>query len=181
MNVWTIPNLISFIRLLLVPVFLWLLFGKDDAAAAGWLLGVIGGTDWVDGYLARKLDQVSVVGEFLDPLADRLAVGAAVIGGLVAGVLPPVFAIPLIAREGAMAIGALVVGVKAGTKLQVRWLGKLATLLLYYAIAAFFVGEGTPFDPLVWSAWVVGVPGLVIYYVVAVQYFGDARRIVAGE
>jgi cardiolipin synthase len=181
MNVWTIPNLISFIRLLLVPVFLWLLFEKDDPAAAGWLLGFIGGTDWIDGYLARRLGQVSVVGEFLDPLADRFAVAAAVIGGLIAGVLPTVFAIPLIVREAAMGVGALIVGVKAGAKLQVRWLGKLATLMLYYAISAFFVGEGTPFDPLVWSAWIVGIPGLVIYYVVAVQYFGDARRLVAAE
>lgn len=181
MNVWTVPNLISFIRLLLVPVFLWLLFARDNPAGAGWLLGFIGATDWIDGYLARRLDQVSVVGEFLDPLADRLAVASAVIGGLIAGVLPPIFAIPLIIREGAVAIGAAVIGLRAGTKLIVRRLGKLATLLLYLAIAWFFVGEGTPFEPLVWAAWIVGVPGLILYYVVAWQYLGDARRVVAAE
>jgi cardiolipin synthase len=181
MNVWTVPNLISFVRLLLVPVFLWLLFPQDDPAAAGWLLGFIGATDWVDGYLARRLGQVSVVGEFLDPLADRLAVASAVIGGLVAGVLPVVFAIPLIVREAAVAIGALVIGLRARTKLTVRRIGKLATLMLYFAIAWFFVGEGTPFAPLVVAAWVVGVPGLILYYVAAVQYLGDARRVVAAE
>ncbi len=179
MNVWTIPNLISFIRLLLVPVFLWLLFPQDNPAAAGWLLGFIGATDWVDGYLARKLQQVSVVGEFLDPLADRLAVGAAVVGGLIAGVLPAIFAVPLIVREAAVGVGALVIGLRSKTKLTVRRLGKLATLMLYFAIAWFFVGEGTPFEPLVWAAWIVGVPGLILYYVVAIQYLDDARRVVA--
>lgn len=181
MNVWTIPNLISFVRLLLVPVFLWLLFPQDNPAAAGWLLGALGATDWVDGYLARRLDQVSVVGEFLDPLADRLAVAAAVIGGLVAGVLPAVIAVPLIVREAAVAVGALIIGARAGAKLQVRALGKLATMMLYFAIAGFFVGEGTPFDPLVWAGWIFGVPGVILYYVVAAQYLGDARRLLAAE
>ena len=181
MNVWTVPNLISLIRLLLIPLFLWLLFARDDPAAAGWLLGFIGATDWVDGFLARRLGQVSKVGEFLDPLADRLAVAAAVIGGLIAGVLPALIGIPLIVREAAVAIGALVIGLKAGAKLTVRNLGKLATLLLYFAVAGFFVGEGTPFEPLVVTGWVLGVPGLVLYYVVGVQYLGDARRLVSGE
>lgn len=181
MNIWTIPNAVSFIRLLLVPLFLWLVFAADDPAAAGWLLGVIGATDWIDGYLARRLGQVSKVGEFLDPLADRLAVASAVIAGLVDGVLPKVIAIPLIVREAVLGVGALVVGLKARAKLTVRDLGKLATLLLYFSIAAFFVGEGTPFEPLVVAAWVVGVPGLILYYIVGVQYLGDARRLVSAE
>ena len=176
---FTIPNLISFIRLLLVPVFLWLLFGRDDVAAAGWLLGIIGSTDWVDGFLARKLGQVSKVGEFLDPLADRLAVAAAVVGGLIAGVLPAWFAWALIVREALIAFGALLVGVKAGAKLQVRPLGKLATLLLYVAIAAWFVGVGTDTAWLETAAWVTGLPGLILYYVVGFQYAGDARRLIA--
>ena len=84
----TIPNLISVIRLGLIPVFLWLLLARDNPFAAGWLLGGIAATDWVDGYLARRLDQVSEVGKFLDPLADRIAIIAAVIGGLISGYLP---------------------------------------------------------------------------------------------
>ncbi len=180
-NVLTIPNAISFARLLLVPVFLWLLLGLDNAAGAGWLLGFIGATDWVDGYLARRLDQVSELGKFLDPLADRLAVASALVGGLISGDLPAWFAIALIVREGLIAVGALVLGVKAGSKLEVRRLGKLATLLLYAAIAWFFVGRGSDFDPLVWAAYLVGVPGLVLYYVVGFQYFDDARKIIAAE
>ena len=78
----TLPNLISVVRLALIPL-LWWWMATDHVAAAGWLLGVIGSTDWIDGYLARRLNQVSEVGKFLDPLADRLAVAAAVVGGLV--------------------------------------------------------------------------------------------------
>ena len=175
--VLTLPNLISVVRLALIPV-LWWWMSTDHVAAAGWLLGVIGSTDWIDGYLARRLNQVSEVGKFLDPLADRLAVATAVIGGLVFDILPPWFAWAIIAREGVIGLGALVIGLKAGTKLAVRQLGKLATALLYFAIAFYFVGEGTPFDPLVWLAWLCGIPGLVFYYIVGVQYFQDALRAV---
>lgn len=169
---FTIPNLISVIRLALVPVFLWLLLGRDNPFAAGWLLGGIAGTDWVDGYLARRLDQVSEVGKFLDPLADRIAIAAAVIGGLISGHLPSVFAWALIIREVLIGIGAIYVAVRGHTKLEVRELGKLATLLVYTAIAWFFVG--TEWGWVEAAAWIVGVPGLVLYYVVGFQYFGDA-------
>jgi cardiolipin synthase len=179
--VLTIPNLISAVRLLLVPVFLWLLLGRENVAGAGWLLGVIGSTDWVDGYLARRLGQVSKVGEFLDPLADRLAVVSAVVGGWIAGVLPPWFALALLAREVLIGVGALIVGVKVGAKLTVRSLGKLATLLLYAAIAWLFLAEGHELAWLEAVAWVVGIPGLVLYYVVGAQYFDDARKLLAAD
>jgi cardiolipin synthase len=98
-RILTIPNLISAVRVGLVPLFLWLLFGADAPTAAGLMLGVIGGTDWIDGYLARRLQQVSELGKILDPIADRLAITAAVIGGWVAGVLPWPVALALVLRE----------------------------------------------------------------------------------
>ena len=76
------------LRLAAVPVFLWLLLGRDEVVGSAWLLVVIGATDWLDGSLARAFNQVSEIGKFLDPLADRVAIVAAVIGGLVAGVVP---------------------------------------------------------------------------------------------
>jgi cardiolipin synthase len=175
----TIPNIISFVRLLLIPVFLWLLLGADEVAAAGWLLGVIGATDWVDGYLARRLGQVTELGKLLDPVADRLAVVSALIGGLIAGVLPAWFAGALLVREALIAAGALYLGAAVGSKLAVRSLGKLATLMLYAAIAWLFIGIGTPWPWLETLAWIVGIPGLILYYVVGVQYFIDARRFIA--
>ena len=177
---FTVPNIISVVRLLLVPVFLWLLH-IDEIAAAGWLLAFIGATDWVDGYIARRFNQVSEVGKFLDPLADRLPVFAAVVGGLIYGVLPAWFAIALIVREVLIGIGALVVGLKVGGKLEVRWLGKLATLMLYAAIAWWFLGVGYDADWLIWAARIVGLPGLIIYYVVGVQYLGDALALMRDQ
>lgn len=178
MQLFTIPNIISIIRLFLIPVFLWLVFVQDEIGWAGVLLGVIGATDWIDGYLARRLNQVSKAGEFLDPLADRLAVAVAVIAGLIKGVFPAWFGWAIILREVAIGIGALVIGVKAGTKLKVRWVGKTATLLLYFSVSFFYVGVGAEFDPLVWAAWLTGIPGLVLYYVAAFQYMQDARKLV---
>ena len=176
----TIPNLISFARILLIFLFAWLVLVADEIAIAGWLLVVIGSTDWIDGYLARRMGQVTELGKLLDPVADRLAVATAVIAGLIAGVLPAWFAWVLIVREALIAIGALFIGFKVGTKLAVRDLGKLATLLLYASVAWFYIGVGTPFRPLEIAAWVVGIPGLVLYYVVGVQYFADARKLISG-
>ena len=175
----TIPNLISLIRLALIPVFVWLLLGRDNPFAAGWLLGVIGSTDWIDGFLARKLDQVSEVGKILDPLADRIAVVAAVIGGLISGDLPLWFAWALVVREVLVGIGAIVIAVLGHTSLAVRKMGKLATLLLYAAVAWFFVG--TEWDWVRYAAWIAGVPGLILYYIVAFQYAGDGLRAVRGH
>lgn len=179
----TIPNLISTIRLFLVPVFLWLLLGRDNPAAAGWLLGGIGATDWIDGYLARRLNQVSEIGKVLDPLADRLAVAAALIGGLISGDLPAWFAIAVIVREVLVSGGALALAFRAkGKTIPVRRIGKLATLLIYASLGGFLVGGGGRFAPFLWLGWIFGIPGLILYYLVAAQYVGDARRLLrAGD
>ncbi len=168
----TIPNAISAIRLALIPLFVWLLAGPDDPVWAGIVLGIIGSTDWVDGYLARRLNQVSEVGKILDPLADRIAVVTGVIAGLVTGYVPAWFGWLLIVREAAVGVGAIVVALQGHTSLAVRRMGKLATLLLYTSVAWFFIGAG--WEPALAVAWVSGVPGLILYYVVAVQYAGDA-------
>ena len=177
-ELWNVPNVISLIRLALIPVFVWLVV-IAEYGWAGVLLGVIGSTDWIDGYLARKLGQVTEVGKFLDPLADRLAVVVAVVAGLISGVLPAAFAITLIVREVLIGIGAIYGWTKGVTKLDVRWLGKAATLLLYVSITLFYMGVGFDIDLLVVAAWVTGVPGLVMYYWVAVEYMADMRKAIA--
>jgi len=171
----TIPNAVSLLRVALVPVFLWLLFGADAPTAAGLLLGAIGATDWVDGFLARRLHQVSEVGKLLDPIADRLAITAAVIGGWVAGVLPWPIALALVVRESLVAAGA-VVAARWGVGVEVRFLGKVATFALYSVVASFYVYHGTDLRFFWWWGWAVGLPALVLYYLVVVQYFFDALR-----
>jgi len=179
-RVLTIPNLVSALRLALVPLFLWLLFGADDPLAAGLLLGGIGATDWVDGYLARRLNQVSELGKLLDPIADRLAITAAVIGGWVAGVLPWPVALALVVRESVIAVGAVVAAWRWQARVEVRYLGKVATFGLYSAIGSFYVYAGFDHPFFLWWAWAVVIPSLVLYYVVGAQYFADvtaARRL----
>lgn len=178
----TVPNLISFIRLLMIPLFLWLLIAEDQPAAAGWLLLVIGGTDWIDGYLARRLNQVSEIGKFLDPLADRIAVATAVIAGWATGVLNPWFAGLLVVREALIGIGALALAIRVRSTLAVRYLGKLATFLLYGAIPAFYIATGD-FLPGLWEpvAWISGIVGLALYYWVGVQYALDIKETLAKQ
>lgn len=179
-RILTIPNAISFARLLAVPYFWYVLVVEDRIGLAAGLIFVIGSTDWVDGYIARRLDQESEVGAFLDPLADWLMIASAVVGGLVADVLPTIVGIPLIAREVLVATGALYLAVRGGGRIEVRYLGKLATFLLYGAIPSFYL---TAADIAPWlfgpAAWVAGVVGLVLYWVVAGRYALDMRRALA--
>jgi cardiolipin synthase len=112
--VLTIPNLVSGVRVLSVPLFWYVLLAQKRVALAAVLIVVIGATDWVDGYLARRLNQVSELGKLLDPLADRLMIASALIGGLIAGVVPGLIAWPLLVREVLVALGALLLATRGG-------------------------------------------------------------------
>lgn len=180
-RILTIPNVISFIRLAGVGVFWWVLLGLEDFALAAVLIFVIGWTDWIDGYLARRLDQVSKLGKSLDPVADRVMIASAVVGGLIAGILPPWFGWLLIIRETFMGLVTLTLMSRGMGTLEVRYLGKLSTFMLYGAIPAFYFAEAEILEGLMRAiAWTFGVIGLAIYWVVALQYLGDARKLLAG-
>lgn len=156
---------------------MWLLLGADEIVAAGLLLLVIGGTDWIDGFLARRLGQVSKLGRILDPVADRLAIIAAVVAGSFAGILPVWLVLGLLVREtvvGALAIWLLL---KHRKTIDVRWIGKLATFLLYGSIPAFYlVAAGVAESVLVVAANLSGSIGLLLYWAVAVYYVADVRQ-----
>ncbi len=176
--VLTIPNLISFIRLLAVPFFVWLLVWEENFLWAAVLLFAIGVTDWVDGWLARRLGQVSELGKALDPVADRLAVFAAVVGGWIVGVIPPVLAAALVLRELVMAVATVLLTVRKGERVAVRPLGKWATFLLYGAIPSFYLAAVESFPSGLRTffevgAWITCVVGIVLYYIVAFQYLRE--------
>jgi cardiolipin synthase (CMP-forming) len=172
----TLPNVVSVIRLLLIPLFV-ALTANDEVGWAGIVLGVIGSTDWIDGYLARRLDQVSDVGKFLDPLADRIAVAVAVIAGLIWNVIPGWLGWGVVVREVLVLGGVFYAWTLGVLQIPVRMMGKWATFLLYIAITGLYIAKG--FDiHWVWSlAQLVGAIGLFLYYAVAVAYFGDLREI----
>ena len=102
-SVWsgvaTWPNLITLLRLCCLPIFLWLLFGRDDRQAAAWLLGALGATDWVDGWVARRFDQVSEFGKMFDPTADRLLFVVALVAIMIDGSAPWWFCLAVLVRE----------------------------------------------------------------------------------
>ncbi|HEY6629388.1 MAG TPA: CDP-alcohol phosphatidyltransferase family protein [Acidimicrobiia bacterium] len=176
-RVFTIPNLVSFIRLLGVGVFWWLLLVEDNIEAAAWLVFIIGWTDWIDGYLARRLNQVSNLGKILDPVADRLMIASAVIGGLIVGVLPVVVGVLLIAREVLVGGVALYLAARGGGTVDVRYAGKLATFLLYGAVPGFYLAAAGFLEWLLLPAsWIAAIIGLALYWYVAILYIGDSRR-----
>ena len=176
-GLWTIPNLISFLRLAAIPVFLWLLLARDDPRNAAFLLITIGWTDFLDGWLARKLGQTSEIGKFLDPVADRLAILAAVAGGLVAGVVPGWLGWPLLVREIIVGLGALYLVTRLKTNVAVRQMGKAATAIVYGSIPAFYVAAAD-IEPDFWKVVgaLSGTVGLLLYVAVTGQYVGDVRK-----
>jgi cardiolipin synthase (CMP-forming) len=180
-RILTVPNLVTLVRLVGVGVFWWMLLGRENVVAAAWLIFAIGWTDWIDGYLARRLDQVSRLGKALDPVADRLMIVSAVIGGLIADVVPAAIAVPLIAREAIMAVVAGVLVLRGGGVLEVRPLGKWATFILYGSIPSFYLAAAGVLPGLMEPlAWTSGIVGLALYWYVLGQYLVDARTRMGG-
>jgi len=174
-RIWTVPNVITFVRLACLPVFLWLLFAEEDRAWAAWLLAFLGTTDFLDGYVARHFDQVSNLGKVLDPVADRLIflVGGGAI--LVDGSVPTWFAVTVLAREALVGGATLVLAALGARRIDVTWFGKAGTFGLLIAFPLFLAHESS----LAWWqgwAWLAGIPGLALSLCAAVLYVPLARR-----
>ena len=180
-RVLTVPNAVTVVRLLCIPLFLWLLFGADRQTAAAILLGVLGATDWVDGFLARRFHQVSTVGKVLDPAADRVLVATGVIAIMIHGAVPIWFGVATLAREVVVAGTVLVLAALGAKRIDVLWIGKAGTFALMFAYPAFLLSHGTaswqvPFHDF---AWVTGGIGLVLAWAAAVAYLVPARKALA--
>ena len=150
-RIWTIPNVISFIRLLGVPLFLYLLLGPHADVAAVIVLVVGGTTDWVDGWVARRFGQVSRLGELLDPFADRLYILATLIAFTVRDVVPWQFTAALLSREAVMAVCLLVLRRNGFGPPAVHYAGKTATFTLLGAFPLLLLAAAVPA-----TAWLTG-------------------------
>ncbi len=177
-RILTAPNLITLVRLLCIPVFLWLLFGQHRQTAAAALLAVLGATDWIDGFVARRYHQVSSLGKVLDPTADRILVGTAVISVMVYGAVPLWFGLATIAREVLVSAMVVLLAVLGASRIDVLWVGKAGTFGLMFAYPAFLLGDGTASwqEPVRVVAWVTGLTGLALAWWAAASYVGPARR-----
>ncbi|MDR1768411.1 MAG: CDP-alcohol phosphatidyltransferase family protein [Propionibacteriaceae bacterium] len=142
-RVLTVPNLLSFIRLCGVPVFLWLLLECDNPWWAVVVLAVGGVTDWLDGQIARRWHQRSRLGQVLDPAADRLYILATLVGFVVRGFVPWWFAVLLVARDVTLAVSIWPALRRRGfASLPVHFMGKAATFMLLYAFPLVLLGAG---------------------------------------
>ena len=173
----TLPNAITLVRLLCLPVFLYLLFGRDNRAAAAWFLAVIASTDWVDGYLARRLGQVSTVGKILDPVADRLWFFVGIGAILIDGSVPVVVAVLVLVREALVAVATVAIAAMGAARVNVTWAGKKATFFLMMTFPCFLAGESTLSyaDAATVLAWAAAIPGIILSYYAAAQYVPMAR------
>jgi cardiolipin synthase (CMP-forming) len=180
-GVVTLPNLVTIARLCCLPLFLWLLFGREDRAAAAWLLAGLGITDWVDGFLARRLGQESELGKVLDPVADRLLFFVGAGGILIDGSVPTWFAVTVLVRETLVGGATLVLAALGARRIDVTWFGKAGTFGLMIAFPLFLAHH----SDLSWAdtagvlAWVAGIPGLALSLYAAVLYVPLARRALA--
>ena len=177
-RVVTIPNAISAARIASIPVFVLLILDHDTTTAGLILFAIVVATDWIDGVVARRTGQVSDLGKVLDPVADRLAIAAGLIGLVLRGIFPLWAAAAILVRDLTVLVGGAVALARRGLRLEVRWIGKLATFSLMAAIPMVSWGSlGLPLAATAtvggWAAYAVGI---VEYYVAAFAYLGDIRR-----
>ncbi|MCU1579179.1 MAG: CDP-alcohol phosphatidyltransferase family protein [Rhodoglobus sp.] len=178
-RVLTIPNVLSFIRLLLVPVFLVLIIGGQDGYAL-LVLVISSVTDFLDGQIARRFHQVSRLGQLLDPAADRLFIFAALVGFAVRGVIPWWLFIVIVARD----VMLLVLGIAGANfgygPLPVHHLGKMATLFLFYALPILMIGQAFPDAAAIANpiGWAFVLWGVFLYWWAGIVYLAQTVRII---
>jgi cardiolipin synthase len=178
-RVLTVPNVLSCIRLLLVPVFLMLLIRGEDATALV-VLVIASGTDFLDGYLARALGQVSRLGQLLDPAADRLYIFAALVGLAWREILPWWIVLVVLGRDVFLLVLGIILANVGFGPLPVHQLGKVATFCLFYALPLIMIGQAFP-ELMWWSqpmGWSFALWGAFLYWWAGVIYAIETVRVI---
>ena len=181
-RVLTIPNAISAARLAGVPVFLWLVLGPQTATADYWavaLLILAGLSDWLDGKIARALNQYSKLGAQLDPLADRCYIVATLIALAIREIIPWWLVGLLVVRELVLGVALLRLRSAGWEPLQVSFVGKTATLCLMYAFPLLLLGAHTGTVPEIArvAGWSMGIWGTALYWIAAGLYLTQTARL----
>lgn len=182
-RILSLPNVVTSIRLVLVPVFVWLVVQPHHRYwfAAAVLLAALGSTDWVDGQLARRLDQVTTLGKILDPTADRVLLATAAISILALGAVPVPIAVLTLSREVLVAVAAVGLALAGVRRIDVTLVGKAAAFGLMCAFPLFLAGHST----VSWHhvalilAWVAATGGLVLGWVSILVYIPLVRAALA--
>ncbi|HVF74753.1 MAG TPA: CDP-alcohol phosphatidyltransferase family protein [Acidimicrobiales bacterium] len=182
-RILTVPNVISLVRLACIPWFVWLLFGSEppDRYGAALLLAALGCTDWIDGYIARRYQQVSTLGKVLDPTADRIMLLVGVGGIMIDGSAPVWVAVAVLVREALVSIAVVVLAAMGARRIDVQWAGKAGTFACMVAFPLFLTSHSTAgwADLAGTLAWLVVLPGLVLAWYAALMYIPMARTALA--
>ncbi len=178
-RVLTVPNLLSFLRLALVPVFLVLIIQGQDALALI-VLVISSVTDFLDGLIARTFKQISRLGQLLDPAADRLFIFAALIGLAVREVIPWWLFVIIVSRDAMLLVLGIVLANHGYGPLPVHHLGKVATLCLFYALPILMLGQA--FADAAWLTnpigWAFAIWGAFLYWWAGVIYLAETVRVI---
>ena len=177
-RIFTLANAVSVVRLMAIPVFLWLVI--DDRLLIAFVLLVVAVlTDFVDGMIARRMNEITKLGQFLDPFADRLFIAATVIALAIQDVVPWWFVIAVMLRDALLGIGGVVMARYGAATLPVKWWGKVATFAMLVVLPLFLLGAVVPevgeiTNPI---AWVLALATVALYWVVGFSYLFDAISI----
>ncbi|MFV0634174.1 CDP-alcohol phosphatidyltransferase family protein [Demequina sp.] len=177
-NVWTVPNIVSFVRIGLIVVFGWLLIAGEDLWAII-VLALAGISDFLDGFLARRWHQVTQLGRLLDPAADRLLTAVVVVGFAIRGIIPWWLVAILLSRDLMVAI-ALVIGQAKGLKPpEVSFIGKTATAMLYVVLPVAFLAFER-WDGIHAGAVIATYIAAGLYWAAGLGYVRDVRSRLPG-
>lgn len=179
-RVLTIPNALSFLRLLGVPLFLWLILGPQEDGWAIIVLMISGFTDWADGQIARRMNQTTRLGQLLDPVADRLYILATVLGLAMRDIIPWWLAIALPLRDVLLSLTLPALHRRGYNALPVHFLGKAATFNLLYAFPLLLLGDGEGTLSLLARVfgWAFAIWGTALYYWAGALYITQLRQLI---
>ncbi len=178
-RIWTVPNVLSMLRLLLVPVFLILVVAGEYVPALV-VLVTASLTDLLDGYLARRFNQVTRLGQLLDPAADRLYIFAALIGLAANQLVPWWIVIVIVARDALIVVLGIVLANHDYGPLPVHQLGKAATFALFTGLPVIMLGLAFPVIQPVSEpfGWAVTLWGAFLYWWAGIIYAIETVRVV---
>lgn len=177
-RILTVPNAITLVRLCVLPLFVWLLLGRNDRVWAAVVLALLGATDWVDGWVARRFNQTSRIGRLFDPTADRILFFVSLTAIMIdtaqgPGGVPIWFVVVVLVREVVTATVTVTLLALGSPPIDVTWWGKAGTFGLMTAFPWLLAGaaEGFVLAPVLWVlGWCAAIPGLALSFYATVRY-----------
>nr|WP_082510002.1 CDP-alcohol phosphatidyltransferase family protein [Leifsonia sp. Leaf325] len=178
-RIWTVPNVLSMLRLVLVPFFLGYLIVGDYIAALV-ILVVSSFTDFLDGFIARRFNQISRLGQLLDPAADRLYLFASILGLAAGGLVPWWLVVVIVGRDVFLAVLGIVLANHGFGPLPVHQLGKVATFALFLGLPVLMLGAAFPVTAAVALpiGWAITLWGVFLYWWAGIIYAIETGRVI---